>query len=121
LRELLVAITKLVVAALADGVVGLRSRAAMVVLSMLLSVALLCVTIRRLRDAGISPWWVLLFVCPIGFDWDLLHINLHVPAMYKLPGSYLSFDFVDFRSLIVFMPIMLGLFKRAAPIDRQLI
>jgi uncharacterized membrane protein YhaH (DUF805 family) len=92
-----------------------------IVLSLLLTATLMCVTIRRLRDAAVSVWWVLLFFFPIGLDWDLLHITLHVPAIENLTRASLSFDLVDIRSLIVFIPILLGLTKPTAPIERQMI
>lgn len=107
------------VAAVSNGAPRPALGATMVILSMLLSVILLCITIRRLHDAGMSPWWVVLFLCPITFDLDLFHISFHTPAMLRLPGTLFSFTFFDFRALIVFVPILLGLFKRSAPLDHQ--
>jgi uncharacterized membrane protein YhaH (DUF805 family) len=90
-------------------------------LSLLLTCVLVCVTIRRLRDAAVSTWWVLLFFFPMIFNWPLLQIKVDLPDLTNLSQSSVSFDFADVRNLIAFVPILIGLLKRTAPIAGQII
>ncbi|MFA5964216.1 MAG: DUF805 domain-containing protein [Sphingomonas sp.] len=88
-------------------------------LSLLLTCAFICVTIRRLRDAAVSTWWALLFFFPMIFRWPLLQVTVDLPDLTNMARSSLSFDFADFRNLVVFIPILIGLLKRTASIAGQ--
>ena len=68
-----------------------------------LSFVFLLVTIRRLRDAGFSPWWAVLFFFPIQISWDLFSARFG-PVIVK--G-------IEFQGLIVLIPIAIGLLKPA--------
>jgi uncharacterized membrane protein YhaH (DUF805 family) len=70
----------------------------------LINIAMLLLTIRRLRDAGRSPWIVLWFFFPMEINCDFATISFH---------SY-SFHLIDFGAVLKSLPVLIGLFARSA-------
>jgi uncharacterized membrane protein YhaH (DUF805 family) len=66
-----------------------------------LGIVALLVTIRRLRDAGSSPWWVLLFFFPFKFSLNLFSADF---------GPIHIHD-IEFHDLITNIPVFIGLLK----------
>ncbi|HEX8666748.1 MAG TPA: DUF805 domain-containing protein [Allosphingosinicella sp.] len=62
-------------------------------------VALLLLTIRRLRDSGRSLWWALLFLWPVTIDIDLA----------TLTCSGLDVHLLELAGIIRWMPVLIGL------------
>jgi uncharacterized membrane protein YhaH (DUF805 family) len=69
-----------------------------------INIAMLLLTIRRLRDAGRSPWIVLWFFFPMEIYWSLATISFH---------SY-SLHLIDFGAVLKSLPVLIGLFAPSA-------
>lgn len=69
-----------------------------------IDIIILLLTIRRLRDAGRSPWIVLWFFFPMEINCDLATISFH---------SY-SLHLIDFGAVLKSLPVLIGLFARSA-------
>nr|WP_299856035.1 hypothetical protein [Sphingomonas bacterium] len=86
-----------------------------VAVALCVDLLLLLVTIRRLRNAGISAWWVLLFLFPMHFSWDLLDTTVALPIFAGVTPAPLSVVLIDFQPLIACFPIIWGLMKPTTP------
>lgn len=76
-------------------------------IQIMLSVA----TIRRLRDADLSIWWVLLCLFPASITFDLFHLQV---------GSS-TWQFIDVSAVVRLIPVFIGLFavsRRVSDDDR---
>ncbi|HEX7850543.1 MAG TPA: DUF805 domain-containing protein [Sphingomonas sp.] len=69
-----------------------------------INIVVLLLTIRRLRDAGRSPWIVLWFFFPMEINCDLATISFH---------SY-SLHLIDFGAVLKSLPVLIGLFAPSA-------
>jgi uncharacterized membrane protein YhaH (DUF805 family) len=81
------------------------------VLDVLTLIPLVLLTIRRLRDAGLSVWISLLLFFPFGMRFDLATITV----------SGFAFQLIDFGSVIRVVPLMLGLALRSQPVERRVL
>ena len=84
---------------------GLAPEWALALLAIPAFVIMVLLTIRRLRDAGLSVYWALLFFFPVGLTVDL--------AMIGLGGAELRF--IDFNQLIASVPLLIGLVATGRP------
>ena len=68
-------------------------------------IILVLLTVRRLRDAGLSVYWALLMFVPVRLVVDL--------ATIELGGAELRF--IDFTQILNFIPLLLGLLVPGRP------
>lgn len=74
-------------------------------------ILLFLLTIRRLRDAGLSAWIVLLALFPFGISIDV--------GTVEVIG--LTLRFIDFAAVIKIAPFLLGLAWPSQPVERRVL
>ena len=83
----------------------------MAAVAMTVSLLLLLLTIRRLRDAGLSVWIILLALFPLGISVDVATVE----------AADFTLRFIDFAAIIKSVPILLGLALPSQPAERRVL
>jgi uncharacterized membrane protein YhaH (DUF805 family) len=69
---------------------------------------LLPLTVRRLRDAGLSLWWVLLMAFGVDIKFDALRMGpVEIP--------------IDPTDLLWLVPVVMGLLARGRPVEERVV